>query len=176
MVIRIINKAVLFLFILLFITIPANTQQSKHNLSASMGLSLPYTPKVYSSVALNPSVEYFLMINMKNGFAFQFDKVEFRNNKRGLQQQITSLRLGFRHMFTERFYSQLSIGGSQLGQSVISDYAASGELRTGFLFLIGDNYYADLSGFVSQTTKEFGWIGLKLGLMYSFKKKKKKES
>jgi hypothetical protein len=149
-------------------------QQSQNNLSASIGLGLPFAPNIYSTAAINSTVEYLRMINLKDGVAFQIDFIEFRSKTRPVNAEIRSFRFGYRRRFTEKFYSQISPGASMISGASGTQLSASAELRTGFLFPLKDYYSVDISCFISPTTKELGWVGLKLGLMYSFKKKNKK--
>lgn len=113
------------------------------------------------------------MIDHSNDVTIQLDFTKFRTKTRIFESEIRSLHLGFRHRFTEKLYSQLSLGTSLVGQRGLSEFAGSAELRTGFVFPITEKSSVDVSLLVAQTTKEFGWVGLKAGMMHSFKKKKK---
>ncbi len=161
-----------FILLLLFsISNQTSAQLTKNNLSASVGLTFPYSPNLYSGISFISSIEYLKMIDLSNGVTFQLDYTKFRTKTRLLITEIRSIHLGFRHRFTEKLYSQFSLGTSLVGQSSFSEFEGSAELRTGFIFPLYRQSSLDVSLLVAQTTKEFGWIGLKAGIMHSFKKK-----
>lgn len=149
-------------------------QPGKHNISFAGGLCYPYNPKPYNSVALNSGLEYLYMVNQANGIAIQFDLMRFNNKEKLLFTEFRTMSAGFRHQFNKAFYMQASLGGSSSISSFGGEnFSGIAELRTGFYFLIENNLGIDLSLLLKQTTKEFGWFGIRMAPTLPLRKKKK---
>jgi hypothetical protein len=169
------RKIIIHIILSLITTQVAIAQQSKNNLSAAAGISYPYSPKPYNTPAFNGNVEYVLMFNPNNGIAFQIDIVKFRNKERQLQTEFRSISIGHKHRFTEKFFTQLSLGGSSFQSNIgQSSFLGMVEIKTGLYFPGKNKYGYEFSLFMQQTTGNFGWIGLQAALMLSFESKKKK--
>ncbi len=169
------KKIIINITLSLVVTQVVIGQRSKDNLSTSFGISYPYSPKLFNTPALNINAEYLLMLSQNNGIAFQVDVVRFRNKERFLETEFLSISVGHRHRFTEKFFTQLSLGGSSFRNTVGETILwGMGEIKTGLYFPGKSKYGYEISLFMQQTTKNFGWVGIQAAIILSFESKKKK--
>jgi len=156
-------------------SISAYPQYSKYNVSTGVGIGFPFNQPGITKAGLSSTVSFVLMVNKTNGLLFQTDFVRFKNKSTLSENKFANMSLGYRRLFTEKFYTQFSAGAITI-QSLYTEgkLAASFGLRTGYIFRAGETAGYDISFQLIQTTNKYGWVAIQLGGIIGSRKSSKK--
>ncbi|HEX6194014.1 MAG TPA: hypothetical protein VFZ42_16690 [Chitinophagaceae bacterium] len=158
--------------ILLIAQVSLNAQSGRHNIEAGVSGNVPYGMQSNTNIGLGIDAGYLYKLHEQNLLIFSFASNKFRTNLEGNQydNHFRSISAGVRHLFSERIYAQVLIGGAGYETTLVDNhFLGYGQLRAGYL-MPSRNTAFDFSILINQTTEGMGWFGLRVGTMLTFGK------